>query len=169
MVNIAKDTSNPTAELMDLCNSTKNQANTSKTASRTAASVRQPVSCEPCRRRKIKCSRTQPPCTTCQRRGCASSCVYAGRHDVPVNHSGSSSLANEELLARITNLENILTKKASLGAQIPLESVRSEMQMLSPPVETASNHAYDLYVSLLLYSTSHVPRNTLKSNSKVGV
>lgn len=37
--------------------------------------IRQPLSCAPCRRSKIKCNR-ETPCNSCRRRYCTSSCTY---------------------------------------------------------------------------------------------
>ena len=67
-------------------------------------SVRQPVSCEPCRHRKIKCSRTRPICDTCRRRRV--NCLYKGPHGSEASAPASSS--NEALLERIKNLERLL-------------------------------------------------------------
>lgn len=38
---------------------------------------RLPVSCVPCRVRKIRCPRDAPPCSTCMRRGITVECVYS--------------------------------------------------------------------------------------------
>jgi hypothetical protein len=83
--------------------------------SRYNISVRQPVSCEPCRHRKIKCSRTKPTCETCQRRRCADRCVYKNARDGDSSNFSVSS--NDELLNRISILEHLLEKHT--GAQIP--------------------------------------------------
>ena len=94
--------------------------------------VRQPVSCEPCRRRKIKCSRTRPPCDTCLRRGCTDNCIYLGNRE----DSASAVLTdpNQELLNRISNLESLLRKHT--GEQIPHTSPEIAAPMLSPPSES---------------------------------
>lgn len=94
-------------------------------SSRPMPSVRQPVSCEPCRRRKIKCSRTRPPCDTCQRRGLAENCVYLGSRESP-----ASSNSNDELLRRINNLEALLRKQTSAGHEN-----NSPTSLLSPPLD----------------------------------
>jgi hypothetical protein len=128
----------------------------------TPSSVRQPVSCEPCRKRKIKCSRTRPPCSTCQRRGCPTSCIYVG-HPLTYGESSSSGVGNEELLVRISNLENMLKKQ--MGTKLPLECTTSnDMSMLSPPLEMAPSRSLDRYVcfySIFLYrkipSRTHSP------------
>ena len=88
----------------------------SSTFSQRASStnVRQPVSCEPCRNRKIKCSRTRPVCDTCRRRGCAHRCVYKGYRDEDEDHLYSPS--NDELLKRINNLERLLRQQTSGSA-----------------------------------------------------
>ena len=100
---------------------------------RVTASVRQPVSCEPCRRRKIKCSRTRPPCDTCRRRGCAEDCVYKGSRSLMTPNAAVGP--NTELLTRISNLENLLWKHT--GAQIsnPVGNGQTTSPMMSPPVE----------------------------------
>lgn len=101
-----------------------------QTNNRQNISVRQPVSCEPCRHRKIKCSRTKPICETCRRRKCADRCVYKGTNDGDISSSTASS--NEDLLNRISNLEQLLRKHT--GAEIPGAEPDYSM-MPSPPVE----------------------------------
>ncbi|KAL3471424.1 hypothetical protein BJX99DRAFT_266743 [Aspergillus californicus] len=47
---------------------------------------RLPVSCEPCRVRKIRCPRDTPPCGTCVRRHVAADqCVYSTRERAPIS------------------------------------------------------------------------------------
>ncbi|KAF5026962.1 hypothetical protein F66182_992 [Fusarium sp. NRRL 66182] len=81
---------------------------------------RMPLSCEPCRERKIKCSRNfsrgQAPCETCVRRGIPSSeCVYL-RDQWPLRREpfGSGSSA---LVARIDRLEALLGQSVSNAPQ----------------------------------------------------
>jgi hypothetical protein len=97
--------------------------------SRYNISVRQPVSCEPCRHRKIKCSRTKPTCETCQRRRCADRCVYKSARDGDSSNLSSSS--NDELLNRISILEHLLEKHT--GAHIPGRNENHSM-IPSPPM-----------------------------------
>jgi hypothetical protein len=104
-----------------------------QTISRQNISVRQPVSCEPCRHRKIKCSRTYP-CNTCQRRRCADRCVYKNARDG--QNANSTTSSNDELLDRINNLEQLLRKHT--GAEIPGRNGDYSM-MPSPPVEIGQN------------------------------
>lgn len=94
-----------------------------------------PISCEPCRLRKIRCSRPRgpPPCETCVRRNIASRCQYADRQHVhppapqdalpsPISERSASnpstSLSNEDLAARVANLEAVIQGRAK-GLQIP--------------------------------------------------
>lgn len=101
---------------------------------RSPMSVRQPVSCEPCRRRKIKCSRTRPPCDTCRRRGCADLCVYKGyKATRDEGYATALAVSNQELLDRISNLESLLREHT--GAQIPAAAGEMTSSMISPPVE----------------------------------
>jgi len=108
---------------------------TSPRRTKLPASVRQPVSCEPCRRRKIKCSRTRPPCDTCRRRGCAHNCIYKGSQaeTSPNNALASGGESNQGLIDRISTLESLLIKQ--IGAQIPTTQLKSTSTILSPPTE----------------------------------
>lgn len=112
-----------------------------------AHSIRQPVSCEPCRRRKIKCSRERAPCSTCRRRQCPESCIYLGTKDVPE--------PNRELLARIDNLEDMLRKhteaaQSARPVDAPQDSHFSPVPapvsrpLLSPPFESAQQTSFGL-------------------------
>lgn len=96
--------------------------------SRHPPSVRQPISCEPCRRRKIKCSRTPPPCETCRRRGYTDSCVYKGSREEFSQSSSSGS--HGDLLNRIRNLESLLINQASAS-----RDERTPNSLISPPLE----------------------------------
>lgn len=102
---------------------------------------RLPISCEPCRVRKIRCNqpRGPPPCAACVRRGLASRCQYADRHQtmsptpqyVPPSPASersaldtAASLSNKDLAARVANLEALVQAQAtgaqtSPGRQIP--------------------------------------------------
>jgi len=127
-------------------------------------SVRQPVSCEPCRRRKIKCSRTRPPCDTCRRRGCADHCVYKGSRDEAIPLALNPS--NKELLDRISNLESLLRKHT--GPQISAAQAESTSPMLSPPMEAQPFHLSP--VSFTPESHSHASFPSARVGSRgVGV
>jgi hypothetical protein len=108
---------------------------------------RMPLSCEPCRERKIKCARNinrrGRPCETCVRRGIPSSdCVYL-RDQWPRRHNPApptEPVDNSELVARIDRLEGILRQSNSMpnpaSQQQPPESVSnlpSPESTLQPP------------------------------------
>ena len=84
---------------------------------------RLPISCEPCRIRKIKCPRDATPCGTCQRRGISpQACQYAKRttstprvfsslspYTQSSSHSGHLDSAHStDLTARVRKLEQLL-------------------------------------------------------------
>lgn len=102
------------------------------------------MSCEPCRRRKIKCSRTRAPCDTCRRRGCVNQCFYKGSRDDGL--ASAANGVNKELLDRLANLEMLLKKQTSgqKSAVTPEadEGGHDNMAMLSPPLES-SNHSIE--------------------------
>lgn len=88
---------------------------------------RLPVSCEPCRSRKIRCPRDATPCGTCQRRGIpAVACQYAKRtpysslslyaqSSSDAGHADSAS--NTDLAARVRKLEQLLQTALDTGSR----------------------------------------------------
>ncbi|OOF90340.1 hypothetical protein ASPCADRAFT_135246, partial [Aspergillus carbonarius ITEM 5010] len=84
------------------------------TTSNRSTSKRLPISCQACRTRKIRCSRDGRPCQTCVRRGLgAEDCIYLGQPRLSSEHASTVETAGQnELLARIRNLEELLQKQA---------------------------------------------------------
>ena len=97
---------------------------------------RSPLSCQPCRQRKIKCARDGCPCTTCVRRGVPNShCVYATKGSANRTTDSAEqptvesqrleilqSLTVEQspqLAARVERLERLLSEQCQLPAQEP--------------------------------------------------
>ncbi|KAL2834486.1 hypothetical protein BDW59DRAFT_48067 [Aspergillus cavernicola] len=78
---------------------------------------RLPISCQACRTRKIRCSRDGRPCQTCVRRGLgAEDCIYLGQPRLSSENTLSAdATVQNELLARIRNLEDLLQKQ--VGSQ----------------------------------------------------
>ncbi|KAK0119361.1 hypothetical protein ONS95_010813 [Cadophora gregata] len=95
------------------------------------ANIRQPISCEPCRHRKIKCSRTKPICETCRRRGCSHKCVYKGSRDE--EETSFESPSNAELLKRISNLEQLLRQHTNASAPNAPSEIQFVNRIQSPP------------------------------------
>ncbi|KAJ5824490.1 hypothetical protein N7447_006830 [Penicillium robsamsonii] len=90
-------------------------------ASSRSTGKRLPISCQACRTRKIRCSRDGRPCQTCVRRGLgAEDCIYLGQPRLSTEQSspGDSAVQNE-LLARIRNLEAMLQKQMTSHASTP--------------------------------------------------
>lgn len=92
------------------------------------ATPRQPLSCENCRKRKIKCynSSGQVPCATCVRRGHSQSCFFRrlGLGVSDISQQGSST--NEgELLYRIRNLEDLLAQQIAQSCPRPPQRLGS--------------------------------------------
>ncbi|KAM3067063.1 hypothetical protein ACMFMG_011736 [Clarireedia jacksonii] len=76
---------------------------------------RLPLSCENCRRRKIRCLGSGVPCDTCRKRGVASTCEF--KRDVEQNLQPAShekSALQETLLRRISDLESLLLRNIEL-------------------------------------------------------
>ncbi|KAK5048567.1 hypothetical protein LTR84_005658 [Exophiala bonariae] len=73
----------------------------------TQTSKRQPLSCENCRKRKIKCDGKKNPCDTCVRRGYGHTCLYI-RQAIPLATSSPRGLNAEALLQRLMRVESLL-------------------------------------------------------------
>ncbi|KAJ9413954.1 hypothetical protein QL093DRAFT_2088869 [Fusarium oxysporum] len=126
-------------------------------------SRRMPLSCEPCRQRKIKCprndSRGQTPCNTCVRRGIpVTECIYlrdqSSRRNVLVpRHGGDSALG-----ARIDRLEELLRQSVSSAGSEP-RKLHTELD-LEPELEPEPEQAVDL---LSPESTLHQSATTWSS------
>lgn len=82
---------------------------------------RLPISCQACRTRKIRCSRDGRPCQTCVRRGLgAEDCIYLGQPRLSSEQTSPADPAvQNELLARIRNLEGLLQKQVNSQAGTP--------------------------------------------------
>lgn len=132
---------------------------------------RLPISCEPCRNRKIRCSRPRgpPPCETCVHRSLTSSCVYAHRGDVPSpthppqpptplseRSTSASSLSGENLTARVARLEALVRVPNASEPEPP------NPRPLTAPAKTKgalsfSNSGHVRFVPWPLYPDSSQP------------
>ncbi|KAF3892482.1 C6 zinc finger domain-containing protein [Trichophyton interdigitale] len=106
----------------------------------THTSKRLPVSCEPCRKRKIRCPRNGPPCDTCIRRGLGmADCFFLGqsRNQLNASSAESSKIVQQELLQRIRNLEDLLKKHVGAHAIVGGGQAGQD-EPVSPPTTNAS-------------------------------
>ncbi|CAL3966906.1 unnamed protein product [Diplocarpon coronariae] len=76
---------------------------------------RVPLSCGPCRNRKLKCNRSHP-CENCIRRGDASACSYAAPGTRKRNQS-QGSVTPDDMQNRIDRLEGLVLSLMTNGAQ----------------------------------------------------
>ncbi|PLN82726.1 putative C6 transcription factor [Aspergillus taichungensis] len=78
---------------------------------------RVPLSCGPCRQRKLKCNRSHP-CENCVKRGDAPSCSYAQPNTRKKNVSQhSSSSSPDDMQNRIDRLEGLVLSLMTNGSQ----------------------------------------------------
>ncbi|EXJ88483.1 hypothetical protein A1O1_05413 [Capronia coronata CBS 617.96] len=94
---------------------------------------RVPLSCAPCRHRKLKCNR-QSPCDNCTKRGDSTSCAYAA--PVPRKRgSQSQSAANatpDDMQNRIDRLEGLVLSLMTNGAQAPGPAAAEQVLSADP-------------------------------------
>ncbi|TVY38920.1 Fusarisetin A cluster transcription factor [Lachnellula occidentalis] len=76
---------------------------------------RVPLSCGPCRHRKLKCNRSHP-CENCIRRGDASSCSYSAPGTRKKNQSQGAT-SPDDMQNRIDRLEGLVLSLMTNGAQ----------------------------------------------------
>ncbi|KAF2705072.1 hypothetical protein K504DRAFT_449120 [Pleomassaria siparia CBS 279.74] len=78
---------------------------------------RVPLSCGPCRHRKLKCNRGHP-CDNCTKRGDAASCTYAtpGSRKKSTNSTGSAT-SPDDMQNRIDRLEGLVLSLMTNGSQ----------------------------------------------------
>ncbi|KAI1352270.1 fungal-specific transcription factor domain-containing protein [Xylaria sp. FL0043] len=80
---------------------------------------RVPLSCYPCRTRKLKCNRGAPSCENCVKRGDTASCVYATPSSRRKNQSGAGANPSpDDMQNRIDRLEGLVLSLMHGGANI---------------------------------------------------
>ncbi|KAI0390523.1 hypothetical protein F5Y17DRAFT_468869 [Xylariaceae sp. FL0594] len=91
------------------------------------------LSCNLCRRRKLRCDR-QHPCSTCNKRGLGHSCTYAG------SSTSSTPAAGAHVQDRLRHLENLVVSYMNQGEGAPGLSTPEEPLLsqqgteISPPL-----------------------------------
>ncbi|KAI1132487.1 fungal-specific transcription factor domain-containing protein [Nemania abortiva] len=80
---------------------------------------RVPLSCYPCRTRKLKCNRGAPSCENCVKRGDTQSCVYATPSSRRKNQNNAGANASpDDMQNRIDRLEGLVLSLMHGGANI---------------------------------------------------
>ncbi|KAG6374615.1 hypothetical protein JVT61DRAFT_3976 [Boletus reticuloceps] len=133
---------------------------------------RQALSCNECKRRKIKCDRAQP-CGPCTRRGEQSKCQW--RTLEPVDKwitrteydelKSRSKAEYDELKARLDHLETMVSRifSAPPGAvNVPLYSLSPDMSG-APPSESIPYHAGHTSTGPVLYSPAMPPSTSYQA------
>jgi hypothetical protein len=104
---------------------------------------RVPLSCGPCRHRKLKCNRGQP-CDNCTKRGDTASCTYAS----PGNRkksaaSASSATSPDDMQNRIDRLEGLVLSLMTNGAQ-SAGPAAAQAAIASSHMSSASDQQFDM-------------------------
>ncbi|KAI2616482.1 fungal-specific transcription factor domain-containing protein [Hypoxylon sp. NC1633] len=101
---------------------------------------RVPLSCYPCRTRKLKCNRGTPSCENCVKRGDTQSCVYATPSSRRKNQSSAgASSTPDDMQNRIDRLEGLVLSLMHGGANI--ETSHSSNVVPAAPSVTDSSSA----------------------------
>ncbi|SPO27346.1 uncharacterized protein UTRI_10463 [Ustilago trichophora] len=119
-------------------------------------STKKAVSCEPCRRRKLKCDRGWP-CGACRDRGESSKCEWA--EGVRPQTTGRDSGDNSQVNERLDRLEAMMGAIAgSLGVELPGAKSSS----------TSSNGAHRKFSTTSATSTNAAPTSKLSTLAELG-
>ncbi|KAJ5153829.1 uncharacterized protein N7500_009268 [Penicillium coprophilum] len=105
---------------------------------------RVPLSCGPCRHRKLKCNRSNP-CENCVKRGDAASCNYAQPNSRRKAPSQQSSNTPDDMQNRINRLEGLVLSLMTNGPQS--EGPAAAMAAISGDSSRDSaqfSHGYDI-------------------------
>ncbi|KIV87931.1 hypothetical protein PV11_03446 [Exophiala sideris] len=118
---------------------------------------RQPISCENCRNRKIKCTGGRAPCESCVRRGFGASCYF-------VRSAGPSrdSTLYEDLVDRIAGLELLLRQHINVDVPCHSNTISHTPTRGSSDASTSSNVAASADQSVSM-STFPLTGSLLKS------
>ncbi|XXG98616.1 hypothetical protein Hte_004941 [Hypoxylon texense] len=101
---------------------------------------RVPLSCYPCRTRKLKCNRGSPSCENCIKRGDTQSCVYAAPTSRRKNQSSAGAASTpDDMQNRIDRLEGLVLSLMHGGANI--ETSGSSNAVPAAPSTTGSSSA----------------------------
>ncbi|KAI1434664.1 fungal-specific transcription factor domain-containing protein [Xylaria sp. CBS 124048] len=93
---------------------------------------RVPLSCYPCRTRKLKCNRGAPSCDNCTRRGDAQSCVYATPSNRRKNRNNAEANASpDDMQNRIDRLEGLVLSLMHGGGNIDPPTVAAASEATS--------------------------------------
>ena len=113
---------------------------------RTGAPRQDPVSCQSCRQRKLKCNR-QVPCANCQARNVR--CIYksaeaALAHDqlAPTQNLAEISKENAEIKDRLNRIEQLLTSRHD-ATNIGITTPATPEHVYSRPVSIDGRGEYD--------------------------
>ncbi|KAI0852890.1 fungal-specific transcription factor domain-containing protein [Daldinia vernicosa] len=99
---------------------------------------RVPLSCYPCRTRKLKCNRGTPNCENCIKRGDTQSCVYATPTSRRKNQSSAGASATpDDMQNRIDRLEGLVLSLMHGGANIEVSNSSGTV----PPAHSTSDNS----------------------------
>ncbi|KAH8676192.1 hypothetical protein BX600DRAFT_196735 [Xylariales sp. PMI_506] len=100
---------------------------------------RVPLSCLPCRTRKLKCNRGTPSCENCVKRGDTQSCVYATPSSRRKNqNSAGANGSPDDMQNRIDRLEGLVLSLMHGGANIDASAVAAAAAATGSAVTAAS-------------------------------
>lgn len=99
---------------------------------------RQPVSCAPCRVRKLKCDRGHP-CETCIKRGDPTSCCYGKSAPASTKPEGNGTNSKGKAQERLRHLEHLILQMVDQSAPSSQQTVaNSAAPSLENPVDSDS-------------------------------
>ncbi|KAJ5974102.1 hypothetical protein N7481_011312 [Penicillium waksmanii] len=128
---------------------------------------RLPLSCENCRRRKIRCLGSGVPCDTCRKRGVASSCQF--KRDVEQNPQPERHETNQDiLLQRISDLERLLIQNIELTSTSNAHNHALRSPVSHDDLPQSQDDTSEIPVSKYTYDHYSFRRNIESQRGEVG-
>lgn len=101
-----------------------------------------PLSCHPCRTRKLKCNRGHPFCDNCVKRGDTQSCVYAAPTSRKKPQGSNDAATNpDDMQNRIDRLEGLVLSLMHGGANIEPSQATTAPSTVGPAPHSKSMSA----------------------------
>ncbi|KAL9097653.1 MAG: hypothetical protein Q9163_006321 [Psora crenata] len=99
-----------------------------------------PLSCTHCRQRKVKCNKIHP-CTPCQRSSL--DCIFPERARHTKKKKSGSKATNEELMARLNRMEQLIGKMEGEGKTVKEEAIHSSGPPAASPTKLTRSNPHD--------------------------
>lgn len=112
------------------------------------------ISCDPCRKRKLKCDRVKP-CSTCQRRKIVDQCYQDDREEVAGDHHTPASSKRSKGTPSVSEVEGHSPPESPLYSQVGLEKIKEQFQTIAT-IAQQSTHTLNTLIGSMPQSRGNL-------------